>query len=315
MGKTRQHDKVKRKLQPSSGAVSELISQAYTKLETGNFTKALTLAERALPLCTQPSVLDSLGEIFSVSGDLQKAVSCYVKALGYDHMTHEAGQRYMTLYEITGDLANLNSAISIFRKHIGTEESRCSLILALATLADACLTHIDPPDTKAAIRTAKEAIGMNASYIEPHISLAGAYLVAESFDLAEKTALCALELMEQRGLYKVEKLEDGAEEITVHSDENQPAQQFLLALSRVCAGVGMYEQGAMCCDLVLAQNPKDAVALHDLAWCYNLAGEYEDAKEALIQVKNIYFEENVAEDLIADIDAKIEALSVNPEQV
>lgn len=315
MGKVRHSNAVKRKPQPSSGAVSELISQAYTKLETGDFTRALVLAERALPLCTQPSVLDSLGEIFSVAGDLQKAASCYVKALGYDHLTHAAGHRYMTLYEITGDPANLNSAISIFRKRTGTEESRSSLILALATLADAFLTRLDPPDTKAAIRTAKEAIGIDESYIEPHISLAGAYLVAESFDMAEKAALCALKLMEQRGLYKVEKIEDETEEITVHADDGQPAQQFLLALSRVCAGVGMYEQGAMCCDLVLAQNPKDAVALHDLAWCYNLAGEYEDAKEALLQVRDIYLEENVAEDLIADIDAKIQALSANPDQV
>ncbi|ESU35664.1 Hypothetical protein DHA2_113023 [Giardia duodenalis] len=314
MGKARQHNIVKRKPQPPQGAVSELITQAYAKLEAGNFAKALTIAERALPLCNQPSVLDSLGEIFSVAGDFQKATSCYAKALGYDHLTHAAGVRYMTLYEITGDPSNLNSAIGIFRKHTSTEESRTSLILALATLADAYLTRLDPPDTKAAIRTAKEAISMNPSFIEPHISLAGAHLVAESFDLAEKAALCALELMEQRGFYKIEQAEDGSEEITVHSDENQPTQQFLLALSRICAGVGMYEQGAMCCDLVLAQNPKDAVALHDLAWCYNLAGEYEDAKEALLQVKDIYLEENVAEDLIADIDAKIQALSAEPEQ-
>ncbi|EET00906.1 Hypothetical protein GL50581_1822 [Giardia duodenalis ATCC 50581] len=315
MGKTRQHNPVKRKSQPSSGSVSELISQAYAKLETGNFAKALTLAERALPLCNQPTVLDSLGEIFSVAGDFQKASNCYAKALGYDHLTHSAGLRYMTLYEITGDPANLNSAIGIFRKHPGAEESRSSLILALAALADAYLTRLDPPDIKAAIRTAKEAINIDPSYIEPHISLAGAHLVAESFDLAEKAALCALGLMEQRGLYKIERTENGDEEITVHSDDNQPAQQFLLSLSRICAGIGMYEQGAMCCDLVLAQNPKDAVALHDLAWCYNLAGEYEDAKEALLQVKDIYLEENAADDLIVDIDAKIQALSANPEQV
>lgn len=288
--------------------ISPLLDAAQQKLEGGNLSDALELTRKALSQGSTPEQLDLVAELFVMCGDVEKAVETYKKALSYESQTVAGAYRSLAIFELIGDVTVLKKAVDILRKHKSNPEYHSDFVMALSLLADAHLTHLETPDTLSAQRLVEEALRCDSNCLPALIVQAASYLVMEDLIKAEEAAKHITALFLQEGFYSIEKNAEGEDDLVIHSNSSQPDPQFLISLSRVCSAVEMYDEAAMCCDLILAQRPNDAVALHELAWCYNLMNDYETALTLLQKVREIYLDEGADEEVLRDVEAKIQAL-------
>jgi len=89
---------------------------------------------------------------------------------------------------------------------------------------------------------------------------------------------------------------------------DQPPASLLISLARCLTAVDRFEEAILVCEIILLADPMNPVALHEIAWCYNLAGDYEEALENLVRALEVYEQDGAPEEVITDIQEKINSI-------
>eukprot|EP00703_Trepomonas_sp_PC1_P003892 JAP92714.1 hypothetical protein TPC1_15246 [Trepomonas sp. PC1] len=273
-------------------------SQINKLLEQGDVDAAYQMAITACNQHASVDLLDLCYEIFSNSNDQLNAVRALQLGLQLDPHSPAAITRYVTLFQLQGEVENLNQALKIINKQPTSPqllEQKCF-----------CLSYMSQyfiqveQNSEKALGFAQQAAELDQ--IQGGVQLAACYMVNEQLEESKQISEQVFQKFIQFNLIKHEN-----DVYEPHINEHVPDCQTLINYIRTLNELELFDEAEAICQLALQMDENDPVALHELAWIKNLQEEYQESLEILYKVRAIYVEQGFGDEdeVIIDVNQKI----------
>lgn len=129
------------------------------------------------------------------------------------------------------------------------------------------------------------------------------YLVTEQAQECEELASRIFNMFLEKNL--IIKKEDGVYE--PNPCKGIPDTQTLINYSRVLVDLQQLDEAQVIIELAIRMTDEDPVLIHELAWIYNLKGEYYDTVQLLQKSRALYIKAGCSEhdEVVQNIDEKL----------